>query len=109
MKHENFQVGGVVVKQDDRYVVIDNKALNNLVLSSTLLHAGKSTSGHKHAGQEEVYFFINGTGTMQLDEEHFPVKSGDIVQIKDGVFHRVFNDSEADLYFVCVFDGRRNH
>lgn len=109
MKHENFQVNGDVVKQDDRYVVIDNKALNNLVLSSTLLHPEKSTSGHMHAGQEEVYFFISGTGTMQLDEETFPVKAGDIVQIKDDAFHRVFNDGDTDLYFVCVFDGRRNH
>jgi quercetin dioxygenase-like cupin family protein len=109
VKHENFQVEGDVVKQDERYVVIDNKALNNLVLSSTLLHPGKSTSGHRHAGQEEVYFFTMGVGTMQLDDETFAVKAGDIIQIKDNVFHRVFNDSNDELYFVCVFDGRRNH
>lgn len=110
MKHNNFQVEGEIVKQDERYVVIDNKELSNLVLSSTLLHPDKSTSGHQHAGQEEVYFFASGTGTMQLDDEHFPVKAGDIIQIKDNVFHRVFNNSGTeDLYFVCVFDGRRNH
>lgn len=109
MKHENFQVVGEIVKQDDRYVVTDNKVLSNLVLSSTLLHPGKSTSGHRHAGQEEVYFFTMGEGKMQLDDETFPVKAGDIIQIKDNVFHRVFNDSTDELYFVCVFDGRRNH
>lgn len=103
----NFEIGGLVVKQDDRYVVKDNNLLKNLILSSTRLNAGKHTTGHKHAGQEEVYMFIDGQGEMLLDEKRFVVKAGDIVLIQDGVFHRVYNTSESPLYFVCVFDGRR--
>ena len=103
----NFDVGGAVVKQDDRYVVKDNNLLKNLILSSTRLNPGKHTTGHKHAGQEEVYMFMDGQGEMLLDEKRFMVKAGDIVLIEDGVFHRVYNTSEAELYFVCVFDGRR--
>jgi mannose-6-phosphate isomerase-like protein (cupin superfamily) len=103
----NFEVGGAVVKQDDRYVVKDNNLLKNLILSSTRLNPGKQTTGHKHAGQEEVYLFTEGQGEMLLDERRFAVKAGDIVLIEDGVFHRVYNTSESELYFVCVFDGRR--
>jgi mannose-6-phosphate isomerase-like protein (cupin superfamily) len=103
-------IGGVVAKEDDRYVVKDNLFGNNLVISSTRLHARKQTSGHSHAGQEEVYFFIDGVGTMQLGDCKIKVKPGDIVPIEDGIFHRVHNDSfDNDLYFVCVFDGKRNH
>mgnify|MGYP001220584749 CR=1 FL=1 len=100
-------VGGYVAKQDDRYVVKDNPFGNTLVLSSTLLHSGKQTTGHKHEGQEEVYFFVSGSGTMQLDETHIDVTEGDVVPIHDGVFHKVFNNTPKDLYFVCVFDGKR--
>lgn len=103
----NFEVGGEIVKQDERYVVRDNKTLKNLVLSSTRLNSGKETTGHRHEGQEEVYMFIEGTGEMLLNENRFPVKAGDVVLIEDGVFHRVYNTSEQDLYFVCVFDGKR--
>lgn len=103
----NFEIGGLVVKQDDRYVVKDNTLLKNLILSSTRLNPGKQTTGHKHAGQEEVYMFMDGQGEMLLDEKRFAVKSGDIVLIEDGVFHRVYNTSESELYFICVFDGRR--
>ena len=103
----NFEIGGLVVKQDDRYVVKDNTLLKNLILSSTRLNPGKQTTGHKHAGQEEVYMFMDGQGEMLLDENRFAVKSGDIVLIEDGVFHRVYNTSESELYFICVFDGRR--
>lgn len=109
MKHQNFFISGEIVKQDERYTVVDNKELNNLVLSSTKLNPGKSTSGHSHAGQEEVYFFIDGIGEMQIDEDRFNVKPGDVIQIRDGAFHRVFNTSDGELYFVCVFDGKRNH
>ena len=40
-------------------------------------------------GQEEVYFFIRGSGKMELDGKEMPVKEGDTVLIEDGVFHRV--------------------
>lgn len=103
----NFNVGGTIVKQDERYVVKDNNLLKNLILSSTRLNPGKHTTGHKHAGQEEVYMFMQGQGEMLLDENRFAVSSGDIVLIEDGVFHRVYNTSEFDMYFICVFDGRR--
>lgn len=105
-----YNIQGDIVKQDDRYVVIDNKELNNLVLSKTILHPNKSTSGHKHSGQEEVYFFISGSGEMELDDRKFIVQRNDIILVEDGVFHRVHNTSVvSDLIFICVFDGKRNH
>lgn len=99
---------GDIVKQDERYVVKDNTHLKNLVVSTTELNPYKSTSGHKHAGQEEVYYFVKGSGTIFLDDEPHTVKAGDVVLIEDGVHHRVETGSEP-LHFLCVFDGRRSH
>ena len=76
-------IGGEIAKQDDRYMVIDNE------------------------GQEEVYLFLDGIGEMQLDNEIFPIKTGDVIPIKDGVFHKVYNRSADDLFFICIFDGAR--
>ena len=80
-----------------------------MVVSSTLLNPFKQTTGHNHSGQEEVYFFVTGEGRMLLDDDEFEVKAGDVVLIPDGAFHRVYNDSGEPFYFVCVFDGGRNH
>ena len=102
-------IGGETVKEDERYVVKDNTTLNKLIVSSTHLTAGKSTSGHRHEGQEEVYMFIRGKGRMEIDYEEFEVGEGDLILIEDGVFHRVHNTGHLGLYFVCVFDGGRNH
>ena len=101
-------IGGTVTKEDDRYVVKDNTLLNNLVVSSTDLKPLKSTSGHNHRGQEEVYFFVRGTGKMELDGKEINVKEGDAVLIEDGGFHKVHAGPEG-CYFVCVFDGKRSH
>ena len=102
-------VGGDVIKDNDTYLLKDNAFGNNLVLSSTFLRANQKTNGHSHKGQEEVYFFVDGEGEMQIDDERFPVTAGDVICIEDGEFHRVFNTGHLGLYFVCVFDGGRNH
>ncbi len=103
-------VGGEVVKDNETYVLKDNKTLNNLVLSSTDLKPGQSTRGHSHPGQEEVYYFVGGSGEMEVGEDRFQVQTGDVILIPDGAFHRVHNRrTDSTLYFVCVFDGKRNH
>ena len=112
MKLTQHNIGGEVVKSNEVYELKDNKTLNNLVLSSTKLYREQSTRGHRHAGQEEVYFFVQGTGRMIVgneDSESFAVSPGDVVLIPDGAFHRVINDGEMNLTFNCVFDGKRNH
>ena len=109
LKYTDHNIGGDIVKDNEIYLLKDNKTLNNLVLSSTCLYRGQMTRGHSHAGQEEVYFFVQGTGMMMVDEQKFRVAAGDIVLIPDGAFHRVINDGEMNLVFNCVFDGKRNH
>lgn len=109
MKVTINDIGGVVVKDNDTYLLKDNTTLKNLVVSSTYLHPRKETRGHRHAGQEEVYVFVSGKGKMQIDDKIFDVAANDVVLIEDGVFHRVFNIGDDPLYFVCVFQGKRGH
>ena len=109
MKYENFDVGGKLIKDNAQYQLFDNKTLKNLMLSKTKLRAGQSTNGHRHAGQEEVYMFTKGQGKMELDHKIFDVTAGDTVLIEDNVFHKVHNNTDFGLEFICVFDGGRNH
>ena len=101
-----------IVKQNETYTLIDNTDLNGLIVSKTILHSGKQTGGHNHSGQEEVYIFMKGEGTMIVGTKTFEVKAGDTILIPDGDFHQVHNTgfyAEDDLEFICVFDGKRNH
>ena len=107
--YDQHDIGGEIVKDNETYLLKDNKTLNNLVLSSTKLYRGMATRGHNHVGQEEVYFFIQGTGIMLVGDEKFRVGVGSVVLIPDGAFHQVINDGEMHLVFNCVFQGTRNH
>jgi len=110
MKLNRDNISGNVVKSNDVYTVIDNTELSGLVVSKTILHPQKETTGHRHTGQEEVYQFVHGTGEMEVSPSKFNVSAGDVVLIPDGLFHKVWNTScVEDLVFVCVFDGKRSH
>ena len=102
-------IGGKIVKEDERYIVRDNPFGKTLVLSSTYLTGGKSTSGHSHDGQEEVYIFTSGQGQMEIDNKSFDVSEGDIICVDEGEFHRVHNTTDVGLLFICVFEVKRAH
>ena len=111
-KYSVHDIGGEVVKDNEVYLLKDNHDLNNLILSSTRLYRGHQTRGHRHEGQEEVYFFVQGRGHMIVGEETdepFDVSPGDVVLVPDGAFHRVINDGDGHMLFNCVFQGKRNH
>lgn len=103
-----FNIKGSLVKEDERYVVRDNEILKNLTLSSTTLKPTCSTTGHSHGGVEEYYFFMEGSGVMEVNDENLLVGKGDIVPVQDGDFHRVRNYGLKNLVFICVLGGKRH-
>ena len=121
MKIKLDKTDSKVIHSNETYDVIDNTDLDKLIVSKTILHPGKATGGHNHSGQEEVYIFTKGEGTMVVGTNTYNVKAGDIILIPDGDFHKVFNIGKTDLgknvfsynnndlEFICVFDGGRNH
>ena len=96
-----------VVRSNDIYDVIDNDSLDTLVVSKTVLHPDKITRGHAHTGQEEIYLYLSGVGTMQVGDKHIPITPGDIVLIPDSAFHKVVNTGTDDLVFISIFNGNR--
>ena len=86
-----------VVHSNETYDVLDNTNLNKLIVSKTILHAGKQTGGHNHSGQEEVYIFMKGEGKMVVGTNTYNVKAGDTILIPDGDFHKVWNTSSYEI------------
>ena len=107
LKVTTTDINGLVVKNDDRYIVTDNITLNSMVVSTTVLYPNKETKGHSHEGQEEVYTFISGKGSMMIGTNFYNVEAGDVLLIPDGEFHQVTNESHDNLVFLCVFGGSR--
>lgn len=58
------------------------------------MQGGQAGDYHSHEDQEQVYYFIRGSGQMKLDGETFDVKEGDAVYIPPRVKHQFINNTE---------------
>ena len=92
------------IRENETYSVHDLEYLKNLSVSMTILHPGKATSGHEHENADEVYIVVDGRGELDLDGNRMDIETGDIVLIKQGQFHRTFNNEKEDLVFLTVFE-----
>jgi quercetin dioxygenase-like cupin family protein len=82
------------------YRIIDFNS-GTLTMSKTILHPLKSTKGHSH-NYEEMYYFINNLGILQIDETINEIRQG-FVLILPNSFHKVINNTDKDIEFICAW------
>jgi mannose-6-phosphate isomerase-like protein (cupin superfamily) len=70
-------------------------------LAEATLRPFQATDRHYHALSEEVYFFLEGGGTMEVDGVERVVGSGDAVLIPPGSWHRIAA-GERGARFLCM-------
>ena len=87
--------------KNEEYEICD-LSLEDFTLSVTRLGPGKSTLGHSHAW-EEVYHIIKGCRRIQIQDKTQDVRTGDFIIIPTNSSHRGFNESGAELIFLCTF------
>jgi dTDP-glucose pyrophosphorylase len=91
------------ISRKDRKTVAPLFVGPTLESALTVLQRGEHTDGHKHLDAEEIYIFLEGQGLMQTDSDKYDVKSGDVVVIAPGDFHKVFNVGNGPISFVAVY------
>jgi uncharacterized cupin superfamily protein len=60
---------------------------------------------HSHRAEEEMFFIVNGQGTLRYGTETRAIRAGDFICCPVGgpeTAHQIVNDSDADLAFVSV-------
>jgi len=66
---------------------------------------GRGSYGHRHPGQEEVYFVISGTVTFKIDDDVFEASPQTAVRIGGGSFRSVHNDTDSEAELL-IFSTR---
>lgn len=74
----------------------------NLLIAWTVIAPGGQQRGHSHAGSEQAYIFLHGTGRMQVGEETAFVGPGQLVYVPPGVPHSVTNTGDENLVFITA-------
>ncbi len=105
MDIQEYKQSAKLIRDNELYKVYDLSSLNHLTLSLTELYPQKATTGHFHSDADEVYFFIDGEGIMEIGEKKFSAKGGDVVLVPAGDFHKVYNNNgEKTFSFWTVFE-----
>ena len=66
---------------------------------------GRGSYGHRHPGQEEVYFVISGTVTFKVGDDVFKATPQTAVRMTGEEFYSVHNDTDAEAELL-IFSTR---
>ena len=80
----------------------EDSASGRLQSGITIIYPGCRTKGHAHGDREEVYFFKNGRGLMEVDGEKWEVTAGDTFYVSPGPFHITHNPYDVPLEFFWI-------
>jgi mannose-6-phosphate isomerase-like protein (cupin superfamily) len=78
-----------------------NSAIRNQTLAEARLLPGMSTTAHRHLKTEEIYYILEGHGSMQVDTETQSVGPGDAIAIPPDSVHQITNTGANLLKFLC--------
>ena len=78
---------------------LSNAPVANQSLAEASLPAGAATDRHYHKQSEEIYYLLEGRGTMELDGETLDVGPGDAILIPPGAWHQI--TASEPLRFLC--------
>jgi mannose-6-phosphate isomerase-like protein (cupin superfamily) len=66
---------------------------------------GRGSYGHRHPGQEEVYFVISGVVTFKIDDDVFDAGPHAAVRVGGNAFRSVHNDTDDEAELL-IFSPR---
>lgn len=72
-------------------------------LAHAIVSPGESSTPHS-LKTSEVYYVLNGTGEMHIDDEVQTIQPGDAVYIPPNARQFVRNVSAEPLVFLCIVD-----
>jgi quercetin dioxygenase-like cupin family protein len=77
-----------------------------------VLEPGEAPGLHIHDDTEQIFYMIQGTGTLQIGPEGsqtFPVKPGDLIRIPPHTIHSILCDGPETIVYLavdCFLGGR---
>ena len=67
-----------------------------------IIQPGNSIGEHKHEGDNEIFYFLSGTGTYNDNGTIVEVGPGDVTVCNDGELHGLKNTGDVPLEFIAL-------
>ncbi|HDY87406.1 MAG TPA: cupin domain-containing protein [bacterium] len=92
-------------------LIIDRSEAQTSEVFIVVLNPGQAPPLHKHDNTEQVFYILEGMGTLFIgkEEEKYPVKTGDVVRIPPTVFHKIEAEGSKQMRYLaidCFLSGR---
>jgi mannose-6-phosphate isomerase-like protein (cupin superfamily) len=71
-------------------------------IAYAILGPGRSSLAHCLKNSSELYFIIQGTAKIYIDEDEEFIRSGQAVFIPPGSWQHLKNTGSEDLRFLCI-------
>jgi mannose-6-phosphate isomerase-like protein (cupin superfamily) len=71
--------------------------------------AGLETDAHVHKKSQEIYYILEGAGTMHLGRKSLKVKTGDAILITPGMPHYIKADGGTGIRLLCICSPAYSH
>lgn len=78
-----------------------SRLVRNQSLAEATLGPGRATERHYHRASEEIYYLLEGGGTMEVDGEEREVGPGDAILIPPGAWHTIRAGAEGARFLCC--------
>ena len=63
---------------------------------------GRGSYGHRHPGQEEIYFVVSGTVTFKVGDDVFEAGPKTAVRMSSESFYSAHNDTDTDAELLIL-------
>ena len=77
-------------------------------LAEATLEPAQATERHYHGRTEEIYFLLEGSGTMELDGDVRELGPGEAVLIPPGAWHQLRAGEERIRFLCCCAPAYAN-
>jgi mannose-6-phosphate isomerase-like protein (cupin superfamily) len=79
----------------------NNSEIKTMSLAEATVYPGDITEYHYHEKSDEIYFILQGTGTLEIEGEKKKVRENDCILISSKGKHRIKNIGKVPLKILC--------
>jgi mannose-6-phosphate isomerase-like protein (cupin superfamily) len=72
------------------------------LFAETTLPPGASIGLHRHEGDVEAYYILQGSGVYYNNEQVFDIKAGDLSLVDDHNAHSIENTGSIPMVFIAL-------
>lgn len=75
---------------------------SRLLVGLNAFESGQEHALHAHAGQDKVYYVLEGAGLFLLEGRELAMRAGDLLAAPEGVPHGVRNTGSGRLLVMAI-------